>query len=198
MEHVTPATSDHSAILLQLVQSNRGGKKAKQFRYEVMWETHSDLKPTVHATWDANSQNLLVGEVRANLEALAKNLGVWAQTTFGSVRGEIRSLNKELDRLRSDVRWVGPSHAEIKVNDRLAELYLREELMWRQCSRVDWLSAGDRNSHFFHMRASMRRRKNLIKALQKPDGQVTMELTEMQQRWHLIFTNNYTPHRVLR
>lgn len=45
-----------------------------------MWETHSDLKPTIEAAWEANGQNLSVGEVRTNLEALSRNLGEWAQT----------------------------------------------------------------------------------------------------------------------
>ncbi|XP_073362809.1 uncharacterized protein [Aegilops tauschii subsp. strangulata] len=162
-----------------------------------MWETHPDLKPAVHAAWEPNGHNLTAGEVRTNLEALANNLGDWSRTTFGSVRGEIRCLKKELDRLRSDCMRVGPSHAEIKINDRLVELYLREELMWRQRSRVEWLSAGHRNSRFFHMRASMRRRKNLIKALQKPDGEVTTELTEMQQMALEFYKQLYTSEGVV-
>lgn len=114
--------------------------------------------------------HLAAMEVRAKLNALASNLGDWSKTTYGSVRGEIRSLKKELERLRSDVERTGPSHLEMKINDRLIELYLREELMWRQHSRIEWLAAGDRNCHFFHMRASLRRRKNFIKALQRPNG----------------------------
>ena len=90
-------------------------------------------------------------------------------------------LKKELERLRGSPNRSGPSQVEVKINDRLIELYLREELMWRQRSRVQWLSEGDRNTHFFHLRASMRRRKILIKAPQKPYGQVTEDVTEMQQ-----------------
>lgn len=144
-----------------------------------MWDSHAELKPTVRSAWESEGNNQTASGIRAKLDALAHNLGDWSKSTFGSVRGEIRRLKKELERLRSEVPRVGPSHAEIKINDRLIELYLREELMWRQRSRVEWLSAGDRNTHFFHMRASMRQRKNLIKALQRPDGQLTEDMTEM-------------------
>ena len=43
--------------------------------------------------------------------------------------------------------------------------------MWHQRSRVQWLSEGDKSTQFFHLRALMRRMKNLIKALQSPDEQ---------------------------
>ena len=91
---------------------------------------------------------------------LASSLGDWSKTTFGSVRGEISKLKKDLNRLRNDPARSGPSAAEIKINDRLIELYLREELMWRQRSRIEWLSAGDKNTHFFHQRASRRKKED--------------------------------------
>ena len=53
--------------------------------------------------------------------------------------------------------------------------------MWQQRSMVAWLSEGHRNTHFFHLRASNRRRKKLIKSLQKQDGQLTDDLSEMQK-----------------
>ena len=35
--------------------------------------------------------------------------------------------------------------------------------------------------HIFHLRASIRRRKNLVKYLQKPYGEIIEDPTEMQQ-----------------
>ena len=75
---------------------------------------------------------------------------------------------------------VGPSLLEINVNDKLVELYHREEIMWRQRSRVQWLSEGDKNSKYFHQRASMRRRKNIVRTLTRQDGQATDDRVEMQ------------------
>lgn len=35
---------------------------------------------------------------------------------------------------------------------------------------MEWLAHGDKNTHFFHLQASMRRRKNLIKSLARANG----------------------------
>jgi hypothetical protein len=50
------------------------------------------------------------------------------------------------------------------------ELIYREEMMWMQRSRVDWLREGDRNTKFFHSRAVWRARKNRIKRLCDDEG----------------------------
>lgn len=86
----------------------------------------------------------------------------------------------ELERLRGDPARVGPSHLELKINEKLVELYHREELMWRQRSRIQWLSAGDKNTRFFHMRASLRRKKNMIKALANSLGAIIDDPTELR------------------
>ena len=59
------------------------------------------------------------------------------------------------------------------------ELNHREEIMWKQRSRIMWLAAGDKNTRFFHLRASQRRNKNRISRLKKPDGQFTKNEEEM-------------------
>lgn len=81
---------------------------------------------------------------------------------------------------------------EIKISDRLVELYHREELMWRQRSRIEWLSAGDRNTKFFHLRASIRRKKNMIKALSNSLGVLTDNPAELRVLVNAVYNTLYT------
>jgi hypothetical protein len=118
-------------------------------------------------------------------------LGKWGTETVESVRKEIRELKRDLEQLWNVPSRVGPSHRELKIKERLVELYHREEMMWRQRSRVEWLSNGDKNSKFFHQRASMRRRKNLIKALERQDGSMSEDRSEIQEMASNFYKNLY-------
>ena len=42
--------------------------------------------------------------------------------------------------------------------------------MWRQRSKIPWLRDGDRNTRFFHSKASQRRRRNYITKLHDANG----------------------------
>ncbi|KAL4362829.1 hypothetical protein GQ457_04G015580 [Hibiscus cannabinus] len=52
----------------------------------------------------------------------------------------------------------------------LENLLDQEELIWRQMSRIDWISQGDRNTSYFHRKAKQRKIRNHIVSLQLPDG----------------------------
>ena len=44
------------------------------------------------------------------------------------------------------------------------------DAIWRQQSRLTWFQEGDRNTRFFHTKASARYKKNLIEELMDSDG----------------------------
>ena len=46
----------------------------------------------------------------------------------------------------------------------------KEDDMSRQRSRISWLQSGDRNTRFFHEKASARYKKNFIDGLLDEDG----------------------------
>jgi hypothetical protein len=66
------------------------------------------------------------------------------------------------------------------IEKELHEVYEREEIMYRQRSRVEWLKAGDQNTKYFQNRASHQRRKNTIQSLRRSDGSKCSTDVEMR------------------
>ena len=56
------------------------------------------------------------------------------------------------------------------VSKTLDDLLLKQEIFWAQRSRVAWLKHGDKNTKFFHSKASQRRRRNHIKRIKNSEG----------------------------
>ncbi|KAE8805124.1 hypothetical protein D1007_18867 [Hordeum vulgare] len=75
VEHLSSASPYHSPVLLQLAPRETEGKNAKRFQYEVMWDNHDELKPTVRSAWESRGHTFLPTQVEIKLDGLANN---WA------------------------------------------------------------------------------------------------------------------------
>jgi len=53
----------------------------------------------------------------------------------------------------------------------LNKLLDSEEIMWHQRSRIIWLKSGDKNTSFFHTKASSRLQQNTIDRFQDSNGE---------------------------
>jgi hypothetical protein len=81
-----------------------------------------------------------------------------------------------------------------KVTDHMNELLYREEMMWLQRSRINWLKEGDRNTQKFHKKVVWRARKNKIKWLVDLNGVLQQEAPVMRtmakEYFETIFTSD--------
>ncbi|KAL5842776.1 hypothetical protein ACOSQ3_013379 [Xanthoceras sorbifolium] len=103
--------------------------------------------------------------LRDKLVLCADRLENWSKVKFGSLKKAIDRKRCEINLLYDRKQFVQVLDA-IKSREReLESLLSKEELYWKQRSRVDWLLAGDKNSKFFHRRATARKKKNQISSL---------------------------------
>lgn len=61
-------------------------------------------------------------------------------------------------------------HSINKLKNEINTLLHHEEVFWRQRSRSIWLKARDKNTRFFHQRASQRHMKKSIDGLNDKEG----------------------------
>jgi hypothetical protein len=90
--------------------------------------------------------------------------------------------------MRSQQGRTEPSYEEIKTVQRLEEVLHREE--------IQWLAEGDKNTRFFHLRASQRKKKNRVAELSKSDGTVTTDEGEMGSIANSFYQNLYSSEGV--
>lgn len=57
----------------------------------------------------------------------------------------------------------------------LEDLLEKDQIWWAQRSRASWLKRGDRNTKFFHQKASQRRKRNWIHQIKNDAGEVFFE-----------------------
>ena len=109
-------------------------------------------------------------KVAEKLKTCKKHLGDWSRRSFGSVTRQLREKKQELAKVGEEAIKGGSLDRIRKLKAKVNFLLEREARLWRQRSRVMWLSEGDRNTHYFHGRASQRRRRNKILGLKDEDG----------------------------
>ena len=72
------------------------------------------------------------------------------------------------------------SRAEfLEMNKELDDLLMKQEIFWARRSRVSWLKHGDKNTKFFHSKASQWRRRNYIQGVKNFDGDWVEEVEDI-------------------
>ena len=99
------------------------------------------------------------------LEKCRSSLEAWNKIVFGHVGRKVAELQKRLEWLE-----LQPSSMEINKDMKRTRSDLniwleKEDDIWRQRSRINWLQSGDRNTSFFHAKASARQKKNFIEGI---------------------------------
>lgn len=75
--------------------------------------------------------------------------------------------------------------------NKLQSLLGQEEAHWKQRSKAAWLREGDRNTRYFHQKASNRRQKNNIKGLFDKSGNWLTSPGDIEQIVVSYFTSMF-------
>ncbi|PPR88161.1 hypothetical protein GOBAR_AA32532 [Gossypium barbadense] len=130
------------------------------FRYDTCWAEDQELKDILTSIWSKKEGTLL-----EKMKLTRDKLGPWQYNRFRKLKYKIKWLEKEISRLMDGRTNAWTQRLLKQARGRLGHLYDVEEKYWALRAQSQWLREGDRNTRYFHVRASGRRRKNTISSL---------------------------------
>lgn len=151
--------SDHLPILLWCSSRlDEKGVRKKWFMFENMCFTGQSYKDIVASSWTLVLTSNVVESLLTHIDKCSAKLSHWNQVTFGNVGQRIKVLEQHL--------WCQQNAiSRCTTLGLIREWQKKEEILWWQWARYDYLKFVDSNTVWFHTRANMRRLRNKIMGL---------------------------------
>ena len=158
------------------------GKGAGGYKFEENWLLWVDYEEAVIEAWTKGGcGNSGLSGVWDQIQACGAELHAWGSSKTKLKTEEIKRLKKKLE-VMNECELTEESRSEfLHVSKELDDLLLKQEIFWRQRSRVSWLKHGDRNTKFFHSKASQRRQRNFIEGIKNDNGVWVKEVEDVAE-----------------
>lgn len=169
--HLNRENSDHAPLLGLFKLSSASGQGC--FRFQHMWVKHKEFKQMVKENWDQQIDGSPIIRFAAKLSRLRKRLKIWNKENFGNIFSNVLDAENRVKEL--EIQMEGSDDIQLltdfkEAQDRLSNLLACEEGLWKQRSKIKWHKEGDKNTRFFHMMATSKRKKNKIHKIMNSEG----------------------------
>ncbi|XP_024156270.1 uncharacterized protein LOC112164282 [Rosa chinensis] len=163
---LNPTESDHCPLLLDVSKEKLQYRKVKRlFRFEEMWHGNPDCTNIIQREWAVPSTGNALTQLCCKIKKTGQQLQQWHNREFDRQKNELRILQEKMNDIMKMPYTQEQYEEQRALHVRHSQILTQQEKYWRQRSRAIWLKDGDRNSAYFHRRASNRRSKNLIRGL---------------------------------
>ncbi|KAK7824472.1 hypothetical protein CFP56_034315 [Quercus suber] len=140
VKHFQCFTSDHRSILLALNPNGESHKwNRKPFRFEAMWTSDSGCSNTVSRAWTHQVEGTPMHRAVTKLKWCKKKLKRWSRQHFGNVKNQIQKMKELLWKAEVESIRTGNIQEVDRLKTKLNKLCDKEEQMWHQRSRVQWI-----------------------------------------------------------
>lgn len=118
----------------------------------------------IKETW-SNSPPAQPNNINGKNQFCIKNLSKWNQGRLNnSLKGAISRVERDIQKLQENPK--GPNADALRTKEcELDKLLKEEEIYWKIRLREEWLKWGDKNTKWFHQKASHRKRTNKLEGI---------------------------------
>ncbi|XP_058084533.1 uncharacterized protein LOC131232314 [Magnolia sinica] len=136
-----------------------------------MWVHHDGFQQVVKQAWSSEAADHPMFNILLKMKAVKSALRTWNKDVFGNIFTKIKEDKAKLADLELKMSsgpvldTVDENHLNLHQAEKeeLKNLYLLEEIFWKQKSTVHWLVEGDRNTRLFHSVATEKQRRMSIR-----------------------------------
>ncbi|XP_015383166.1 uncharacterized protein LOC107175882 [Citrus sinensis] len=195
-------SSDHYPVLMEVRERGKSvryeRKAPHRIHYEDMWSAYDKCKSIAQEEWSSQG-NWKYGNPVLQFQTSAKSsmakLKWWSTQEFGGREKELNQMTEQLKRLQQNFEHYVSGYELKKLERRINNLLIDKEIYWKQRLRADWLKKGDKNTKFFHLKASARKRKNKIWGIEDKQGHWTKEEADVEAEFCEYFQEIFTSSR---
>ena len=95
-------------------------------------------------------------KVMGKIDACSTSLRSWSQLSFGNIRRMLEIKKEQLIQAEA-LSMRGGDDEQVRIlKGEVYDLMVKEDCLWHQRSKVDWLKSGDMNTTYFHSQATQR------------------------------------------
>uniref|UniRef100_A0A803QCJ3 Reverse transcriptase domain-containing protein n=1 Tax=Cannabis sativa TaxID=3483 RepID=A0A803QCJ3_CANSA len=148
--------SDHRVLRIVLDDDSMALPRHKRFMFENFWLTEPSFFDTVKTSW-----------LQSHSTPAPKTLNSF--------------LIKQQACVNDIKNWNAGANVKLvtTLQSQLDSLLYKNEILWKQRSKIHWLQAGDKNTRYFHNKATVRRKSNYIRKLKCSNGRIVTSFGEI-------------------
>ncbi|KAK2978561.1 hypothetical protein RJ640_006680 [Escallonia rubra] len=194
VRHLNTIASDHSPILLYLKDDclKASQKAKKKFRFESMWIRKEQCTEIIKSAWEKTEEGCPFKKIVSKIKDCRVGLLRWNRTTIGNVQARIRATLDKIATIKMNPITEESKQCERELIMELDELRNMEEDFWKQRSHENWASEGDRNTRFFHNKASARKKRSNITNIRGANGEWCQDGQERERAIVSYFEDLFT------
>ncbi|XP_074266591.1 uncharacterized protein LOC141589867 [Silene latifolia] len=170
IRHVSAIQSDHCPLFISPNGFVPLNAVNRPFRFHACWMIHEKFKEFVDNSWPEE------GSFPSRLNELSHKLQTWNSEVFGDIFKQKRTLMARIEGFQLDLSLARRSNLiklEAHLRKEIDDILARQEILWYQKSRLEFIKDDDRNTACFHVSTLVRRWRNRITTLKTTDGEWT-------------------------